>query len=65
MLKIQQRFKNERHNVFTEGIKKIALCPNDDKRMHSIDLTEKYAYGTSKGIIFVKEKIERHNKIQK
>ena len=33
--------------------------------MHSIDLTETYAYGTGKGIIFVKEKIKRHNKIQK
>ena len=33
MLKIQQRFKNERHNVFTEVINKIALSSNDDKRM--------------------------------
>ena len=33
MLKIQQRFKSERHNVFTEVINKIALSSNDDKRM--------------------------------
>ena len=65
ILKMQQRFKNERHNVFTEVINKIVLCSNDDKRMQSIDSTETYAYGTSKDITFAKEKIKRHNKIQK
>ena len=33
ILKAQQRFKSERHNVFTEEINKIALGSNDDKRM--------------------------------
>ena len=33
ILKTQQRFKSERHNVFTEEINKIALSSNDDKRM--------------------------------
>ena len=28
ILKIQQRFKCEKHNVFTEGINKIALSSN-------------------------------------
>ena len=37
ILKTQQRFKSERHNVFTEEINKIGLSPNDDKRMPSID----------------------------
>ena len=36
ILKTQQRFKSERHNVFTEVISKIALSSNDDKRMQSI-----------------------------
>ena len=40
MLKTQQRFKRERHNVFTEEINKIALSSNDDKRMQSIDSIE-------------------------
>ena len=33
ILKTLQRFKNERHNVFTEEINKIALSSNDDKRI--------------------------------
>ena len=32
-LRILQRFKSERHNVFTEEISKIALSSNDDNRM--------------------------------
>ena len=34
--KTQQRFKSEKHNVFTEITNKIALSSNDDKRMQSI-----------------------------
>ena len=41
--KTQQKFKS-----FTEEINKIALSSNNDERMQSIDLTETYAYGTSK-----------------
>ena len=33
ILKAQQRFKRERHKLFTEEIKKIALISNNDKRM--------------------------------
>ena len=33
ILKIQQRFKSEKRNVFTEEIRKIALSSNDDKRV--------------------------------
>ena len=65
MLKIQQRFKNERHNVFTEVINKISLTSNDDKRMQSIDLAETYVYGMSKDVIYVKEKIKRYDIIQR
>ena len=42
ILKTEQRVKNERHNVFTEEIGKIALSSNDDKRMQSIDSAETY-----------------------
>ena len=64
ILKKQQRFKSERHNVFTEEINKIALCSNDRKGMRSIDLIERYACGTSKDLICRKEKIQ-HNNIMK
>ena len=40
ILKIRQRFKSERHNVFTEEIHKISLSSNDDKRIQSFDLKE-------------------------
>ena len=40
ILRTQQRFKSETHNVFTEVINKIALSSNDDKRMQSIDSIE-------------------------
>ena len=33
ILKSQQRFKTEAHNVYTEEVNKIALSSNDDKRL--------------------------------
>ena len=56
ILKTQQRFKIERHNVFIKEIHKIALRSNDDKRIQSIDSVETYAYGTRKDLICKKEK---------
>ena len=40
VLKSQQRFRSEIHNVFTEEINKIALSTADDKRMQSIGSIE-------------------------
>ena len=51
ILKTKQRFKSERHNVFTEEIDKIALSSNDAKRMQSIDSIETYSYGTNKDLV--------------
>ena len=48
ILKTQQRFKSEMHNVFTEEINKIGLSLYDGKRMQSIDLIETYGYGRRK-----------------
>ena len=36
IVKTQQRFKSESHNVFTKKINKSALSSNDNKRMYSI-----------------------------
>ena len=42
MLKSQQRFKSDYHNVYTEQINKIALSSNDDKRLQNFDIITTY-----------------------
>ena len=49
VLKSQQRFKSERHNVYTEEINKIALSSNDDKRLQTFDKITSYPYRASAG----------------
>ena len=44
MLKSQQRFKSENHEVYTEKINKIALSSNDDKRIVALDGITNYPY---------------------
>ena len=60
----QQMFKNERHNVFTEEINKIALSSSDDNKMKSIDSIETYVYATSKDLVSDKEQIKCNNIIK-
>ena len=64
ILKIQRRFKSERHTVSTEEINKIALSSNDDKRIQSIESIETYAYGTSKDLGSDKKEIKCSNIIK-
>ena len=45
MLKSQQRFKSENHEVCTENINKIALSSNDEKRIVALDGIMSYPYG--------------------
>ena len=45
ILKLQQRFKSETHNVYTEEINKITLSNNDDNKLKTLDRTTKYPYG--------------------
>ena len=45
ILKSQQRFNSEYHNVCTEQINKTALSSNDDKRLQKCDQTTTYPYG--------------------
>ena len=45
MLKSQQRFKSENHEVYMENINKIALSSNDDKRIVALDRIMSYLYG--------------------
>ena len=47
ILKSQQRFKCDYHNVSTEQINTIALSSNDDKRLQTFDKTTTYPHGTN------------------
>ena len=61
VLKSQQRFKNERHNVYTGVIIKIALSSNDDKRLQTFDKITSYPYGTSAGRVCKAELLSKVN----
>ena len=56
ILKSQQRFKNERHNVFTEEVNKILLRTNNGRGIQSTDSIETYAYGTNKDLVSEKKR---------
>ena len=49
ILKSQQRFKSEAHNVYTEEINKISLNSNDGKRLQTFDRITSNTYGSSVG----------------
>ena len=55
VLKSQQRFKDERHDVYTEEINKIPLSSNDDKRLQTFDRITSCPYGTNAGKVYVKQ----------
>ena len=58
-MKSQQRFKSERHNVYTGEINKIALSSNDDKRLQTSDRIKSYPYGTSAGKVYKTELLSK------
>ena len=60
-LKSQQRFKSERHGVYTEEINKIALSSNDDKRLQTFDRITSYPYGASVGKVCKTELLSKVN----
>ena len=49
ILKSHQRFKSEKHDVYTEEVNKTALSSNDDKRLQIFDGITSYPYGTIAG----------------
>ena len=61
LLKSQEKFRNDKHNVFTEKGKKIALSTNYDKRMLLLDSTQTYACKTSRDLVCRKEEINCSN----
>ena len=54
---MQQRFKSEIHNIFTEEINKIALSQQN--------FIETYAYGKSKDLVSEKEEIKCNNIVKR
>ena len=61
ILKSQQRFKSEAHNVCTEEVNKIALSSNDDKRLQTLDRITSYPYRTSVGKVCKTEMLSKVN----
>ena len=47
ILKSQQRFKSDHHNVYVEEINKISLSSNDDKRLQTFDKITTHSCGTN------------------
>ena len=62
ILKSQQRFKSDHHEVYTEEVNKIALSSNDDKRLQTFDRVTTYPYGTNAFKVCESEMIALKNK---
>ena len=62
ILKSQQRFESDYHDVYTEQINKIALSSNDDKRLQTFDKFTTYPYGTNAFKVCESE-FQKNNKI--
>ena len=61
VLKSQEIFKIERHDVYTEEINKIALSSNDDKRLQTFDRITSYPYRTSACKVCKTEQLSKVN----
>ena len=47
IIRSQQRFRSNHHNVCTEEVNQIALTSNDDKRIQTFDKVTTFPYGTN------------------
>ena len=63
ILKKQQRFKSDAHNVHTEEINKVALSFEGDKRLISYDGITTYPYGISARILCKQELLSKVSKV--
>ena len=46
ILKSQQRFKSDHHEVYTEEVNKNTLSSDDDKRLQTFNRVTTHPYGT-------------------
>ena len=61
VLRSQEVFKSEFHDVYTLNLNKIALSSNDDNRLQTYDKITTYPYGCSVGEVC---KTELLNKVK-
>ena len=61
ILKLKQRFKSEKHDVYTEEINNIAIRSNDDKRLQTFYGITSYPYGTIAGKVCKAELLSKVN----
>ena len=61
VLKSQQRFKSEAHNVHTEEVNMIALSSNDDKKLQAHNRITSYPYGTNAEKVSKRELLSKVN----
>ena len=47
ILRLQERFKSDYHNMYTEKVNKVRLSSNDDKRLQTFDRITTYPHGTN------------------
>ena len=59
ILKSQQRFKIDAHNVYTEKINKIAHSSNHNKRFETFDRVTSYPCGAGFGIVYKTELLDK------
>ena len=55
ILKSQQRFRSDHHEVCAEEVNRIALSSKDDKRLQTYDRITTYPYGANTFNVFESE----------
>ena len=60
IVKSQQIFKSDYHNVYTEQINKIALSSNNDKRLQTFDKTTTYQYEANAFKVYESEMLSKY-----
>ena len=63
ILKLQQKFKSDHHNIYTEQISKIALSSNNDKRLQTFDKITSYPYGTNVSKVCESEMLSKYKQL--
>ena len=63
ILKLQQKFKSDHHNIYTEQISKIALSSNNDKRLQTFDKIASYPYGTNVSKVCESEMLSKYKRL--